>query len=179
MLNITLKSINKCKVLRISSDCLACCDDIVCPEVLTSLTGTITVPGYTTTLTITPTDDSGIFSEDFDVTDVDSSLLEFPNGVYKVDYVITPSVGSDILITKYYPVICGIEKCFSTILAKTKDMVGDPKKEDCLEYILNAYMQKEALRIQILESQDDVDSANAIISYLQEVCENKDCECYG
>lgn len=177
-LNIKLEAIKNCKVLRVSSECLVCCAEIVCPETFISLTGTITIPGYTTNLTISPTDDSGIFSQDFDITDLNPSATEFPSEIYKINYVITHT-GGTLSLTAYYPVLGTINRCFATILGKTKDWIGIADKQGCLEYILNAFMQKKSLEIQVIENEDDLVFANEILDYLQAVCDNKDCECYG
>ena len=177
-LNIKLEAIKDCKVLRISSECLVCCDEIVCPETFISLTGTITIPGYTTNLTISPTDDSGIFYQDFDITDLNPSVTEFPSEIYKIDYTITHT-GGDMDLTAYYPVLGTIDRCFATILGKTKDWVGVADKQECLEYINNAFIQKQSLELQVIENEDDLVCANEILDYLQAVCDNQDCECYG
>jgi len=175
--HIKLKAIDKSKTLRISSECLACCDEVVCPNSFVSLTGTIIVPGYVTLpITITPTDDTGVFLEDFDASLISASV--FPDGIYQVNYIITHTAGT-LNLTCWYPIIAQIDSGFGHILGKVKDLVNDPSKHDCLEYINNAYMLKKSIEIQVFENLEDATAAMPVLEYLQDVVDNKDCQCYS
>lgn len=102
----------------------------------------------------------------------------FENGIYVLEVSYTVDA-VDYTTEFYIPIVCQIEQCILRLIGRIPELESCNKCDDtCIDYILTANGMLEALQIMDIYTVTDITEAQTIISRLEDICNNEDCQCY-
>jgi hypothetical protein len=102
----------------------------------------------------------------------------FTNGVYEftVNYTLDNAVTGTS--TYYLPIYCSIKKCILRLVSRLLELQSCNKcNSECIDYIMEGVALLESLESIEINNVEDITKVENIISALEAICDNEDCQC--
>jgi len=102
----------------------------------------------------------------------------FVNDVYVVEVAYTVG-GVDYTRDYYLPVYCSIKQCILRLIGRIPELENcNSCNDDCIGYIIEASGLMLSLEVKEINNTEDITEAQDVISKLEAICDDEDCQCY-
>lgn len=107
-----------------------------------------------------------------------TSTSSFDQDVYSIEVDITVDA-ADTSRVYYRPIYCSIYQCILRLFGRIPELEScNSCNDDCIRYIKTAGALMTSLKYKEILNAEDIADAQEIISRLEDICNNEDCQCY-